>query len=405
MKRIAIIAAATAIGINGAAVTAAQATDQAYFCGGERATIVGTSGPDVLLGTTGHDVIVGLAGNDYLNGRGGDDLLCGGDGGDRVNGGPGDDQLWGGRGVVRPDSDYGPPDKLNGGPDDDIMVAGARERSQIATTISYDMSTQPVVADLGAGTVTGWGTDLIVGGDLDHPIEFTGSRYDDQVTGTEHFDVVRAGAGDDTLVGLGSRDYLYGGEGSDELQGGAGGDVLKAGTGSDLVHGGDDRDLIYAGDRHPDRLFGDAGSDQIEVEVGDSPDWEIDGGPGRDIADVQWTVFAGGVPVATPVTTDMIAETFGFDARGVIFPVRSLETLYLWGRGSWTAWGTEGNDVYSAGDSVRLTAHLRGGDDRAYGSAKDDFVDGGDGFDTAWTYSGVDTCISVEDADSCETSS
>lgn len=404
MKRMGIVTAAMTVTLTGPTAMAVQGPAKGYFCGGERATIVGTTGHDVLLGTTGHDVIVGLGGNDYLNGRAGDDLLCGGNGGDRINGGPGDDVLWGGGPVLPRGRDNRPSDQLNGGPDDDVMVAGAREISEPPTVISYEMSTVGVTADLGSGTVTGWGDDLIVGGPPGHQILFTGSRYDDQITGSEGFDEVRGGRGDDALLGLGGRDRLSGGEGADDLQGGAGDDVLSAGTGFDLVHGGDGRDLIRAADLRADDLFGDGGNDFVEVSTSDSPDWVLDGGPGHDRLDLQWTVYDGGVPVPAAVTTDMVAETFVFDDSAVTFPIRSFEAMYLWGRGSWTAWGSDGPDLYTAGSAVRLTAHLRGGDDSVYGSDRADLVDGGPGSDIAWTYRGADTCISIEETHSCETS-
>ena len=47
-------------------------------CFGERATIIGTSGDDVLRGTAGRDVFVGRGGLDVIDGRGGNDRICGG---------------------------------------------------------------------------------------------------------------------------------------------------------------------------------------------------------------------------------------------------------------------------------------------------------------------------------------
>lgn len=60
-------------------------------CGGEPATIIGTTGDDQLTGTDGRDVIVGLAGNDTILGLGGDDLICGGAGANVLDGGDGND--------------------------------------------------------------------------------------------------------------------------------------------------------------------------------------------------------------------------------------------------------------------------------------------------------------------------
>lgn len=62
-------------------------------CEGRRATIVGTTGDDVITGTDGNDVIVGRDGDDRIDGGGGGDVICGGDGDDTLAGGSGADIL------------------------------------------------------------------------------------------------------------------------------------------------------------------------------------------------------------------------------------------------------------------------------------------------------------------------
>ena len=71
---------------------------QEVTCLGVTATIVGTSGNDVLPGTDGRDVIAGLGGNDEIQGLGGNDLICGNEGADRLSGGDGNDDIFGGDG-------------------------------------------------------------------------------------------------------------------------------------------------------------------------------------------------------------------------------------------------------------------------------------------------------------------
>ncbi len=70
-------------------------------CNGRPATIVGTSGADVIRGTAGNDVIVARGGKDVIRGRGGNDIICGGGGGDRIIGGPGRDTCFGEKGRDR----------------------------------------------------------------------------------------------------------------------------------------------------------------------------------------------------------------------------------------------------------------------------------------------------------------
>jgi len=107
-------------------------------CGGRPATIVGTSGRDVLRGTPGRDVIAGLAGNDVVRGLGGADVVCGGAGADRLDGGAGPDRLIGaagadilsgGAGVDRLDGGAGG-DRLLGGPGADRLLGGAGRNSR-----------------------------------------------------------------------------------------------------------------------------------------------------------------------------------------------------------------------------------------------------------------------------------
>lgn len=74
---------------------------QPAACAPSRATIVGTTGPDVLVGTPARDVILGLSGRDRILGLGGADVICGHDGKDLIKGGPGRDLLVGGAGADR----------------------------------------------------------------------------------------------------------------------------------------------------------------------------------------------------------------------------------------------------------------------------------------------------------------
>ena len=67
-------------------------------CGGQYATIVGSSGRDKLTGTRFPDVIAGLGGRDKISGLAGPDRLCGGKGPDKLIGGKGKDKLNGGKG-------------------------------------------------------------------------------------------------------------------------------------------------------------------------------------------------------------------------------------------------------------------------------------------------------------------
>jgi hypothetical protein len=188
-------------------------------CAGREATVVGTGGDDLLVGTAGDDVIVGLGGADRIEGRGGDDRICGGrgrdlllggSGADRLHGGAGRDALAGGRGGDRitggARSDQlaggGGPDVIAGGPGADLLDGG--DGVDVAI---FAGAVVGVTVDLGLGTASGEGEDVLVG------VE--------------------------NVVGSGGADLLSGSDGPNRLFGMAGDDSLDGGAGEDLVDGGD----------------------------------------------------------------------------------------------------------------------------------------------------------------------
>jgi Ca2+-binding RTX toxin-like protein len=84
-------------------------------CLGETATIVGTTGKDVIVGTDGRDVIRGLRGNDVIKSVGGNDLVCGDKGRDKIRTGDGDDTARGGNNG----------DSMRGGDGNDLLRGGS----------------------------------------------------------------------------------------------------------------------------------------------------------------------------------------------------------------------------------------------------------------------------------------
>jgi Ca2+-binding RTX toxin-like protein len=113
-----------AIVLSGLLVVGSSAGAGSRMCLDRKATIVGTSGNDVIYGTNGSDVIVGGRGDDQLHGLGGDDFICGEGGRDILTGGSGDDQLSGG---FVGDAIFGGSgdDFLNGGGQGDQLHGGS----------------------------------------------------------------------------------------------------------------------------------------------------------------------------------------------------------------------------------------------------------------------------------------
>ena len=84
-------------------------------CLGVTATIVGTTGKDVITGTDGRDVIRGLRGNDVIKSLQGDDLVCGDKGVDKIRSGDGSDTVRGGNNG----------DNIRGGDGNDTLRGGS----------------------------------------------------------------------------------------------------------------------------------------------------------------------------------------------------------------------------------------------------------------------------------------
>lgn len=145
-------------------------------------------------------------------------------------------------------------------------------------------------------------------------------------------DVLKGGAGDDTLYGLGGNDSLWGGAGDDVLAGHEGNDTLSGGLGEDYLLGG-------------------IGNDQL------------DGGAGMDWAAYEDATSAVSVNLALTIAQNTLG--------GGIDKLVGIENLY----------GSAFNDTLIGDAGVN---YLSGGagDDRLEGGAGDDHLEGGRGNDT-----------------------
>jgi hypothetical protein len=175
-------------------VNCAAGPNVARKCQGERPTIAGTAGSNVLRGTGRRDVILGLAGDDRIKGRGGKDLICGNGGEDTLRGNAGRDVLKGGGGG----------DELHGGGDNDRLGgAGGKDEAH-----------------------GGGGKDRLRGGaDAD---ELRGDKGADRLRGNQGSDELKGGKGADELKGDKGADQLGGGPGRDHCEGGLGDDTKRA---------------------------------------------------------------------------------------------------------------------------------------------------------------------------------
>jgi poly-gamma-glutamate synthesis protein (capsule biosynthesis protein) len=175
--------AATVTSLGAEGLEATTAAWPALSCAGHPATILGTSGDDLLVGTPGADVIAARGGDDTVLGLGGDDLICGGPGDDDLWGGPGDDTLWGGEGDDAAYGDAGD-DRLHGEGGADVLWGGP-------------------------------GADTLSGGDGDD--DLLGHEGDDLLIGGPGRNRLWGGTGADSLIGFGSEDTLAG-DGADRCR-------------------------------------------------------------------------------------------------------------------------------------------------------------------------------------------
>ena len=372
-------------------------------CFGVRATIVGTGRADVLVGTDRRDVIVGKGGADTIKGKGRADLVCAGGGGDEVKGGDGIDLLFGNGGGDRLIGGPGSFNQIVPGPGDDFVNGGPASGDELI----YLPAANGVVADLGAGIVTGEGTDEVVN------VEWLiGSSHDDVLRGADdQHEVIFGADGNDVIEGLGGDEFLAGGAGDDEVDGGDGFDVLVdmvladiygltpvtgpltvnlatgtlAGNGSDTLaaidgsHGSPGNDVMTGNDGDNDFIVLIDGADTVDaaggsdlVDGGDGAD-DLDGGSGTDLL--------GNLDSTAGITIDLGAGTTSQgdshdnfeDILGTFF-----DDVLTGDSGANVIEGSDGADELfgGVGDDV-----LFGGWSDGFDDGSPDSADGGDGTD------------------------
>jgi Ca2+-binding RTX toxin-like protein len=166
-------------------------------------------------------------------------------------------------------------------------------------------------------------------------IGLTVDDNDNIVYGSNAWENIWGGGGDDTLIGNEGNDSLFGGEGNDSLVGGPGNDSIRGGAGNDTALGGFGNDTI---------------------RTGDGDDW-VNGGPGNDV-------------IYSALGNDLLRGGLDHDIlRG--------------GFGNDTLYGGEGNDTLFGGpDNDLLFGGL--GNDSLAGLLGNDTLTGAGGADHFW---------------------
>ena len=384
-----------------ALAAAAGPAEEVHRCHGREATIVGTSGDDVLRGTPQRDVIWAGPGNDTIYGSLGNDLICGGGGDDVIHGGRGNDEVFGGRGADRVFGDLG----------DDRVTGGAGSYDDVAGGLGIDtVSGGPGDYDLVHGD---YGYDRMSGGPGKHDIasfatavaggKGTGiwaSLRGHLARGDGHdrlyeFEDLEGSAFRDTLIGNGGPNEIDGSPGNDTLIGGGGRDSLDGGQGTDACRGVQGR-TISCGPEAPPQ-----GSAYVQVD--EAPN----GGGGVQIV-------GGAGPDDIAVSFDQTTETLSVDAKarlavgpGCIHPIgpgkhpverpKQVECP-LDGPDRWLMADLgPGNDRFLVKGSLVAVGSVRvnggEGNDVIHGGPEDDLFEAGPGSDRLYGGDGADGLV------------
>jgi Ca2+-binding RTX toxin-like protein len=205
--------------------------------------VTGGRGNDVIFGNGADNKLDGFVGNDTIHALEGNDQILGNQGDDSMNAGDGDDKLDGGTGA-------------------DVFSGGAG-----TDTLQYSNRTDNLTVRPDGRPVSGAKDekDTVFG---DFEIIRTGAG-NDTIFGTNNPDQIFAGPGNDEVRGLGGNDRLDGGDGNDRLIGGDGNDVLNGRAGRDTLYGQNGSDVLHADDSAFDYLFGGGGRDRFRADAVD----------------------------------------------------------------------------------------------------------------------------------------
>lgn len=206
-----------------------------------------------------------------------------------------------------------------------------------------------------------------------------GTSGDDDLRGTNGFDVISALEGDDRVRGLGGTDFLCAGAGDDRVFGGPGFDAIESSTGADEAFGEGGDDLFLEVPFPEDRQSG-----PVWVHVGDWSDDELHGGPGDDLFtdDGANDLLAGddgrdtylGIFTFNPMVIDL-GTGHVTSSRGDLNTLTSIENAYggLYGD---LILGNEGPNVLGGVFGADVV-YGEGGSDLLLSSVDGDVLDGG----------------------------
>ena len=371
----------------------------------------GGKGDDCINGLKGHELIMGGPGNDELHGGDQHELILGGSGDDTIYAGEGEDYtftlgsppviievelgsvVFGGSGddyISGSDPDYDAADASDFGYTDLLFGDGLTESSAGQDIIDggagidflFGQWEDDELVNLRQGRIQIDSIDFEVGS-----FHF-GGKGDDELTGSDKFDLMFGSKNDDVMSGNGGLDLMFAGPGDDIADGGDNLDLVFAGSGDDTVTGGDGIDLVM-GNSGDDNVAGGAGA--LDLVFGNSGDDTVSGEDGFDV------VFGNS-------GKDFVNGNDGLD---LLFGNSDNDTV-SGGEGIDLAFGNTGRDwVTGEAGAVDLlfgnseTDVVIGGDglDVSFGNDDDDWMDGEDGVDLSFGGEGDDVIFGGDDLD------
>ena len=234
--------------------------------------IEGSGGNDTLIGGSGNNTIEAGAGNEYVLGGSGDESINGGAGNDTlIAGGSGNDTIWAGTGSTTIYGGDGP-NLINGGSGANVIYTGDGGTADAPTTVWGGAGETTIYGGDGVDHIHAGNGDNVIyagdGGTVDAPTLIWAGSGNTTIYGGDGFDEIVGGSGTDVLyAGDGGTDtnpnYVVAGSGLSTLYGGAGVAQLQDSLGgSDLLQAGSgDTTLVGIG---ADTLVAGSGTDLLE---------------------------------------------------------------------------------------------------------------------------------------------
>jgi Ca2+-binding RTX toxin-like protein len=333
-----------------------------------RDTIFGESGDDIISGGEDDDLLFGGEGNDSVAGDLGRDTIHGDAGDDRLDGGSGNDNIFGQAGadvlIGGGDNDF-----LSGGDDEDVVlgdagndtIAGDADQADDVydggadvDTLDYSATNSTIVANIVQGSASG----SEIGNDT-----------------FEEMEILKAGTGDDQIVGSDAAEEIHGNDGDDTVDGGGGADIVSGGEGNDHLFDGSGQDSVSGG----------TGNDTVTAAL-DIVNDTYDGGEGIDALDYSAALMTVVIDVVAANASGAEIGTDNVTNFEVINAGAGADQING-GTGSESIFGNAGDDVISG----------EGGNDTLSGGAGNDVIADGEGADCVLAGTGDDIVQAAAD--------